>query len=772
MGSWQPGSVLAGKYEIVSALGSGGFGSAYKARHLHLANHYYVIKRLHEQLAADPDAVRRFRKEANKLLRLKGCPNVVEIHDLEDIDGSPALVMTFIDGSPMKATKPPSSEIDSLLRLVRGIARGLAATHAAGLVHLDIKPENILIESSTGEPRIIDFGISADLSGTTSLVIGASPGFAPPEQYLIGTTGRSIKELDARTDIYSLGILLYLYLTGIMPYANTDYMQLMNLQARADPPSNLRAGVNDWAGLDSLCLGMIEPNRETRIRSASEVIRCIDMMLPSASVSPMFGDWRKYYAGVLSKIQEMEVEDREHQDRYEALSLPHWIIEEAARAEAKMPVPMQYVDQVPELGALRERAAAARAGVEQSDRILEKFKQFSMSFERALLERRWAEAGSQLRNHSAEAWFRGTESGFQARLRSALTKAAAVELELLTAILQNPYAKADALEALQEWHWPSPAGENTWQQFEEIRRLFLNGKYDQALSVSPGTFPTVEETIRKKASDGRRTRNKNLLQGAAGLLIFLGLVAGRLVLSRYFDSRPVSAPQQNITSTPVQTRENAVNQKDGLTYIRIPAGTFQMGCSANDDECLGRERPARPITLTRDFWIGQTEVTQEAYKRVMKGADPSQFKGPRHPVEKVTWREAQLFCRSIGGQLPTDAQWEMAARGGSVRPRHGVVARIGWYSKNSVYQSHEVAKLAPNGYGLYDMLGNVWEWTADSWSGLPNGTDPVATGSGDTRVIRGGSYYSNPVDLRVSSRYFAAGTTRDYSIGFRCVWEN
>jgi formylglycine-generating enzyme required for sulfatase activity len=114
----------------------------------------------------------------------------------------------------------------------------------------------------------------------------------------------------------------------------------------------------------------------------------------------------------------------------------------------------------------------------------------------------------------------------------------------------------------------------------------------------------------------------------------------------------------------------------------------------------------------------------------------------------------------------------MAARGGSVRPRYGAVARIGWHARTSVYQTRDVAKLAPNGYGLYDVLGNVWEWTADHASGLPSGTDPISTGSGDMRVIRGGSYSSYPVDLRVSSRYSAAGSARDYSIGFRCVWDH
>lgn len=138
-----------------------------------------------------------------------------------------------------------------------------------------------------------------------------------------------------------------------------------------------------------------------------------------------------------------------------------------------------------------------------------------------------------------------------------------------------------------------------------------------------------------------------------------------------------------------------------------------MGCSQGDKECGDNEQPAHEVTITRGFWIGQTEVTQEAYQRVMNGQNPSRFKGARLPVETISWNDADAYCRAIGGRLPTEAEWEYAARAGSTDGRYGDVDQIAWYGKNSGNKTHEVAGKAPNTWGLYDTLGNVWEWTAD-----------------------------------------------------------
>ncbi len=177
---------------------------------------------------------------------------------------------------------------------------------------------------------------------------------------------------------------------------------------------------------------------------------------------------------------------------------------------------------------------------------------------------------------------------------------------------------------------------------------------------------------------------------------------------------PGSAP---VVET-LHTGATRVNPKDGLTYVSIGPGTFMMGCSPGNSECGTYEaNPPKPTTISKGFWIGQTDVTQEAYQRVT-GSNPSHFTGPKLPVESVNWTDAQNYCEAVGGmRLPTEAEWEYAARAGTKGARYGDLDQIAWYDKNSGHTAHEVANKTPNDWRLYDMLGNVWQWTTDSFNG-------------------------------------------------------
>ena len=184
------------------------------------------------------------------------------------------------------------------------------------------------------------------------------------------------------------------------------------------------------------------------------------------------------------------------------------------------------------------------------------------------------------------------------------------------------------------------------------------------------------------------------------------------------------------------------NPKDGLEYVRIASGTFMRGCSPGDNECFDQEKPAHSVTLTKGFRMGATPVTQEAYQRVMR-TNPSHFKGAKLPVEMVSWTEAQNYCSTVGMRLPTEAEWEYAARAGTTGARYGDLDAIAWYDKNSGSTTHEVGQKQPNGWGLYDMLGNVWQWTGDWYADKYQGgneTDPKGPASGQYRTLRGGSW--------------------------------
>jgi formylglycine-generating enzyme required for sulfatase activity/tetratricopeptide (TPR) repeat protein len=231
---------------------------------------------------------------------------------------------------------------------------------------------------------------------------------------------------------------------------------------------------------------------------------------------------------------------------------------------------------------------------------------------------------------------------------------------------------------------------------------------------------------------------------------------------------PVAPPEP--VKTVLRAGATRVNEKDGLKYVWIPPGTFTMGCSVGDAECFDQEKPAHQVTLTKGFWMGQTPVTQEVYQRVT-GSNPSYFKGSQLPVETVTWNDAQSYCQSAGMRLPTEAEWEYAARGGSTGSRYGDLDRIAWYNINSGNTTHAVAQKQANAFGLYDMLGNVWQWVADWYAEYPAGTrrDPAGPASGQYRTLRGGSWAGYPRVARASGRGRGEPGYRVDGIGLRCA---
>ncbi len=176
-----------------------------------------------------------------------------------------------------------------------------------------------------------------------------------------------------------------------------------------------------------------------------------------------------------------------------------------------------------------------------------------------------------------------------------------------------------------------------------------------------------------------------------------------------------------------------VNPLDGLKYVYIPPGRFRMGCSPGDSECLKDEYPIHEVQITKGFWLGQTEVTNKAYDRFKKTSGPAQRR--QLPKVEVSWDEATAFCERSGGGLPTEAEWEYAARAGTTTPRYGPLDAVAWYTDNSNSQAHPVATKTPNAWRLYDVLGNVSEWTQDWYR--PTYDYPPAP-SGDFIMLRGG----------------------------------
>ena len=242
-------------------------------------------------------------------------------------------------------------------------------------------------------------------------------------------------------------------------------------------------------------------------------------------------------------------------------------------------------------------------------------------------------------------------------------------------------------------------------------------------------------------------------------------------------------------------KDIALTQVDGsMTFNKISAGRFMMGSPDSEAGRYDDEGPQHQVTISKGFEMQTTEVTQSLWVSVM-GANPSRFQKsencpgefkttnnipmcPNNPVEQVIWDEAQAFISKLNAKadghtyrLPTEAEWEYAARAGTTGAYAGDLDAMAWYDINSGYMSHPVAKKQANAWGLFDMHGNVWEWTADWYAAYSASqvTDPVGPSSGSVRVLRGGGWHDTAQDCRSANRSNGAPDGRDSDLGFRLL---
>ena len=228
-----------------------------------------------------------------------------------------------------------------------------------------------------------------------------------------------------------------------------------------------------------------------------------------------------------------------------------------------------------------------------------------------------------------------------------------------------------------------------------------------------------------------------------------------------------------------------MHPKDGLEYVWIPQGKFLMGAVPGDHDALDDEKPQHYVRITEGFWLGRTPVTVAAYQRFAQETGNEMPQAPRfnrgweeenHPIVEVSWNEAKAYCHWAAGRLPTEAEWEYAARGDAGGLKYPWGNDITNEEANySAKGTSSVGSYPANGFDLYDMAGNVSEWAAD-WYGKRYYTssparDPEGPSAVLGRVLRGGSWVSVPAGLRSSFRGRYLPGYGAYNIGFRCVRE-
>ncbi|MCY3017670.1 MAG: SUMF1/EgtB/PvdO family nonheme iron enzyme [Planctomycetota bacterium] len=316
--------------------------------------------------------------------------------------------------------------------------------------------------------------------------------------------------------------------------------------------------------------------------------------------------------------------------------------------------------------------------------------------------------------------------------------------------------------------------------------------------VARGSALGAVPAISLPAEPRRSPRKLAVKTGAIAALVAATIGAGGL-LSRYVETgraverEAFTAAAKPPTNQKPETgvagalpKELALDLGKGVTLelVLIPAGRFLMGSPATEDE-REQDETQHEVIISRPFYMGKYEVTQEQYEAVM-GENPSRFKGAKHPVEMVSWDEAQEFCRKASAKtgktvkLPTEAEWEYACRAGTTTvycsgDDFEAIKQVTWCSYDGQWGSAggttPVGSLKPNAWGLYDMHGNAYEWCEDWYGDYPEraATDPKGTAEGDGRVTRGGSWFHPPRSCRSADRNRCPPREPHDDQGFRVV---
>ena len=695
------------KYRIERYLASGGFGNTYESVNVTLGKKCAIKEFFLKGIAIREDQTskvhvaitdnkrafnsqkEKFTKEAHRLSRLDN-NHIVKVFDLFEENGTVYYVMDYIEGESLrdiqKRTGRPFSE-QEVLSILSQMLDALNTIHQHGLLHMDIKPANIMIDQS-GKCTLIDFGASkqsaASDGATTSSTLAYTPGYAPVEQI-----GGSSDRWGPWTDFYALGATLYNLLTNENPG---------NLDIEEDGEAAFKFPPAVSSSTRLLIQWLMSPKRKDRPQNVSAIRNCMSQLGINAlpSLSPSVGN-----------PPAMAVAANPHKP--------------AAAIESG--------DVAAQTGFGLNSKTGKTSSKEETQ--IEAGRANSSAYKTLILQNSNATEGqssviSPLYKNNTDQKKKGNIGKWMVVMLSAL---------LLIAAFVFLVKSMD---------------DDSGNQSKTHKTAVSAKKNASDAKEGPSTISDNVQVPERNAETNQKTSTNEEASSA---------------------SSKQENPARNLTFT-----VGGVS----FTMVYVPGGTFTMGATSEQgSDAWNDEKPTHSVMLS-SYYIGQTEVTQALWTAVM-GSNPSEFRGDRRPVESVSWNDCQTFISRLNAKtgknfrLPTEAEWEYAARGGhsggSKYAGSENISNVAWYDDNSGGETHNVATKSPNGLGIYDMSGNVWEWCQDWYGNYSSSsqTNPKGPSNGGYRVYRGGCWYFSARLCRVSDRCFNTPSYSSYLLGLRLV---
>lgn len=763
-------ALVLGEYLVLDKIGSGGMGMVFLARHRKMKR-TVAIKVLPPGLSRYPVKLQRFQREMQAAAHLNH-PNIVTSHDAGEDNGTHYLVMEYIDGADLGrvVTEKGALSVKKALDYTIQAAKGLQYAHQSGIIHRDIKPQNLLLDKS-GVIKILDMGLARfdnplaeDDPGVltqTGSIMGTAD-FMSPEQAL------NTKYADHRSDIYSLGCTLYYLITGEPLFQGESMMEKLLAHRENDPPSLLHYDTGISPGLDATLAHMLDKKPERRFQSMAEVIEALEQQLLEVTAG----------CSVQSGINSRWIQP-EYEEAFEEES-PPW--ENLKPSEEEAP-PRPTADQSSEQFATREYSDEKPTQPIQSPHPSAPYDPFTnpmKDFSPPLSARVSASVERARVGHRS--WNVGVAG-------TALVGILALSIFLGYRLLRGPAnAVGDpALPALAE------AGTNS----------------DPKLPSRP-TQGAAAATSTEMEPAGPHEDPSQIAERQKQFALRSNLPL------QYSDSQDAAM----ILIPPGEFRMGspAAERAEWLKLTNDPPGRH----------AIESEGPARLVTIDKPFYVGKFEVTVGQFRRFadetgyrtlaerpagkamdyidhkwteVPGANWRTAAGPNDnvPVRYIAYEDAKRYCLWLSQKegricrLPTSEEWEYITRAGSTAPfaiednDHAAsssgesltkipqreLIEIAWFAPNSDLSAQEVGQRKANPFGLHDLLGNVAEWCSDSFPTLEHreSISETAAGRHDNRILRGGSYLSPSSELRSAAfRYLHPLIAESYSaVGFRVV---
>jgi serine/threonine protein kinase/formylglycine-generating enzyme required for sulfatase activity len=890
-----------GDFRLLHALGGGGMGVVYLARQESLDRHV-AVKIVRPEQMYFPGALQRFRREVDAVSRLQH-PGIVSIHSVGEEDGLPYFAMEHVEGwtlskvlrrfagrSPDQLQGADLAQViashqvvtsgrvfsgnwaEAGLRLVLEVAEALAHAHSRGILHRDVKPSNIMLTAS-GRVVLLDFGLARPEGAVTMTRPGSQPGSLPymsPEQLL------DSQDLDDRSDVYSLGVVLYEFLTLCYPFESGSSEQARERILEGRPASLRKHNAAISWDAETVCLTAMDRDPARRYVSAAAMAEDLRSVLelrpiqarrpglalrcrrwvqrhPTRTAASLVG--LLFVAGLFghSVLQQLQAQRRNQVALAEARDLQsQGLVDQALKV-------LSGADQDPEILGFRDAILTqinneTEEALSQYNRLADAERLRDLEFEAGFL---WPEVPERV--PAMQAWLAQAQElltrlpQYQSLLyelrkrstpadRGGASNSTRRDLQNREAAVQQDLARLNATKGA-EGGVPVPdagrrgtilqdvlrrgeefAGEVSPREFSETANAFKHNVLENLvgrLLYLPALMENVGRRIEVAEYLQEVTVKSEEAQEAWEHAVFAiqeqpeygGLELqpqfGWLPLERdlnsnlweFWDVRSGAQPQRHSDKD-----QWVIGDDTGLVFVLLPGGSFDMGASVSGDrnrdpDANLNEGPVHTVKLA-SFFLSKYEMTQGQWLRLV-GHNPSDlFPGTldsevtwAHPVESVTWTDCGRLLFHCGLMLPTEAQWEYAARGQtSSRWWHGDdveglrrTANLSdhSYRRDNPLKSHEVdwddgvpfhapvGSFDANPFGLHDVGGNVYEWCQDHFltyihpvdSGTGERRDPA--GDETLRCIRGGSFQCAAVVARPSYRHAVQPGFRGDNLGLR-----